>query len=66
MATEPDRLLEEGDRAHERALLQIRADVRFADLVATLSAASGVGIGGATSCDPCFYRVHSPRGCADS
>jgi hypothetical protein len=55
-SAEPDRLVEEGDRAHEQALRRMRADVRFADVVAALQAygASEVEL------DPFFYRVHSP------
>lgn len=47
-----DRLVEESDRAHERALVEIRAHVRFADRVAALQ------LGG--EADPFYYRVHAP------
>lgn len=50
----PDLLVEEGDRAHARALDEIRAHVRLADMIAAFRAVDG-------AVDPFFYRVHAPR-----
>lgn len=50
----PDLLVEEGDRAHARALDEMRAHVRLADMIAALRALDG-------ALDPFFYRVHAPR-----